>query len=141
VTVSDLTVKGRDDRAIALYLTFPYDPDTATLSEKFLRPLFELKRGKDAPGRVMSCVWGGFGTPGDMIKSPYFSDLNTMIICWTQADPVGRWITERFDVIADYRRAFGTTPRMVSGVLLSADSDYTGAGTHAYVRNVVFLEN
>ena len=37
VVVSDLTIKGEDDRAVAVYVTFPYDPKTATLIEKLLR--------------------------------------------------------------------------------------------------------
>ena len=140
VSVSDLTAKGKDDRAVALYVTFPYDPETATFSEKLFRPFVELMRGQDAPGQMLSYVWAGFGKSGDMIKSPYFGEINTMIIGRTQVDPVGEWVMERFDVAADYKRAFGTIPRMVSNVLISADSDDTGIGTHAYVRKIVFVE-
>jgi hypothetical protein len=138
VAVSDLTAKGRDDRAVAVYFTFPYDPETATFSEKLLRPFIELMRGEAAPGRMLSYVWGGFGKLGDMIKSPYFGDISSMIISRTQADPVGKWVMERFDIVADHKRAFGTTPLKVSNVLLSADSDDIGIGTQAYVRNIIF---
>lgn len=68
VAKSDLSKKGEDDRAVALYVTFPYDPDAASLSEKLLRPMVELARGKDAPGRVLSYVWGGFGKTGDVVE-------------------------------------------------------------------------
>lgn len=137
--VSDLAKKGKDDRTVALYVTFPYDPATATFSEKLLRPFIEIKRGKDAPGRVLSYVWGGLGKTGDMIKSPYYGDINTMIICRTQSDPVGEWVKERFDIVADYKRAFGTAPRTVSNILLSADSDDLKTVSHAYVRNISFM--
>ena len=138
VTISDLTTKGEDDRAVAVYVTFPYDPKTATLIEKLLRPVIELVRGPDAPSRVLSYVWGGFGKPGDLIESPSFGSVNAMIICRNETDPVGSWIMERFNVVADFERAFGITPSRASHVLVGADSDDTGTRTRAFVRNILF---
>ncbi len=139
VPLSDLTVKGQDDRAIALYVAFPYDPETATFSERLLRPLVEVLRGDDTPGRALSYVWGGHGEPGDFYKSPYQRDSGTMIICRTRHDPVGEWISERRDVAADYERAFGTRAETVSHILLGADSDDVGTETLASIRNIDFV--
>ncbi len=138
VTPSDLTAKGRDDRAAALYVTFPYDLDTATFSEKMLRPIVELARGPDAPGRVISYVWGSFGKTGDVLESPYGGAASVMVVCRNQEAPVGAWVSERFDVVADYQRIFGAAPRTVAHVLLSSDSDDTGATNRARVRNILF---
>ena len=138
VSPSDLTAKGQDDRAVALFVTFPYNPDTATFSEKMLRPVVELARGPDAPGRVISYAWGGFGKTGDEVESPYGGAANVTVVCRNQEAPVGAWLSERFDVAADYQRIFGTAPRTVAHVLLSADSDDTGAANRALVRNIRF---
>ena len=138
VIPSDLTAKGQDDRAAALYVTFPYDPDTATFSEKMLRPIVELARGPDAPGRVISYVWGSFGKTGDVLESPYGGAVSVMVICRNQEAPVDAWVSERFDVVADYQRFFGSIPRIVAHVLLSSDSDDTGATNRARVRNIRF---
>lgn len=140
IAVSDLTVKGEDDRAVALYVTFPYNPETATFKERLLRPVIELVRGQDAPSRMVSYVWGGFGKPGEMIESPFFGGVNVMIICRNETDPVGNWVKERFNVVADHERAFGFSPSEVAHVLVSADSDDTGTRTHAFVRNIIFVE-
>ncbi len=139
VAVSDLTTKGKDDRAVAVYVTFPYDPETATFSEKLLRPVIELVRGPDAPSRMLSYVWGGFGKSGDVVESPFFGGVNAMIISRTGIDPVGSWITERFNVIADHERAFGITPIAVAHVLIGADSDDTETRNRAYVRKITFV--
>ena len=138
VVDSDLSVKGEDDRAVAIYVTFPYDPDTATFSEKMMRPLVEMARGADAPSRVLSYVWGGFGKPGDMIESPFFGAVNAMIICRNARAPVGEWVSEEFDVIADHERAFGSMPTKVAHILLAADSDDTGGKNRASVRKITF---
>ncbi|MBT6094956.1 MAG: DUF3047 domain-containing protein [Rhodospirillaceae bacterium] len=138
VVPSDLSSKGEDDRAVALYVTFPYDPEKASFSENLMRPVVELARGSDAPGRVISYVWGGFGERGQVVESPYFGGLNAMIVSRTQAAPVGEWVAERFDIIADHERVFGWTPKSAQHILISADSDDTQADNRAYVRKIVF---
>ena len=138
VTPSDLTTKGEDDRAVAVYVTFPFDPDTASFGEKLLRPMVELARGADAPSRVISYVWGGFGETGQLVESPFFGGVNAMIISRTQDAPVGDWVTERFNIVADHKRAFGFEPKTAAHVLISADSDDTGADNQAYVRKLMF---
>ena len=138
VVISDLSTKGEDDRAVALYVTFPYDPDTASFSEKIMRPLVEIIRGTDAPGRMLSYVWGGFGNPGDMIESPFFGAINAMIICRNATAPVGEWVYEEANLIADHERAFGSTPTKAAHILLAADSDDTGSKNRASVRKIMF---
>ena len=54
-----------------------------------LRPLVELARGKNAPGRTISYEWSGYGTPGQIVASPYFGEVNVMIVARTAEAPVG----------------------------------------------------
>ena len=137
VVESDLSTKGEDDRAVALYVTFPYDPNAASFSEKIMRPLVEIVRGTDAPSRMLSYVWGGFGNPGDMIESPFFGAINAMIICRNAGAPVGEWVNEEANIIADHERAFGSTPTKTAHMLLAADSDDTGGINRASVRKIM----
>ncbi len=138
VVATDLTVKGQDDRALAVYVTFPYDPDTATFSESLLRPLVELARGTDAPARTLSYVWSGYGTPGAVVASPYFGDVNVMIVARTADAPVGQWLRETVDVAADHERVFGRRPQRAAHVLIGADSDDTGTANRGFVRGITF---
>jgi len=138
VTASDLSTEGKDDRAVAVYVTFPYDPATATFTEKLLRPVIELARGEDAPSRVISYVWGGYGKPGDIVRSPFFGGVNALVICRNANAPVGSWVAESFDVVADHERIFGHAPAAIQHVLLSADSDDTKSPNRAHVRKIRF---
>tara|TARA_R110001592_G_scaffold149161_7_gene374573 strand:- start:2481 stop:3185 length:705 start_codon:yes stop_codon:yes gene_type:complete len=141
VAATDLTVKGRDDRALAIYVTFPYDPGTATFSESLLRPLVELARGKNAPARTLSYVWSGDATvPGTVVASPYFGDVNVMIVARTADAPLGAWLRETVDVAADHERVFGRRPLRAAHVLIGADSDDTGSRNRGFVRGISFRE-
>ena len=139
VAATDLTIKGRDDRALAIYVTFPYDPATATFSEALLRPLVELARGKDAPARTLSYVWSGDATaPGAVVASPYFGDVNVMIVARAGDAPLGAWLRETVDVAADHERVFGRRPLRAAHVLIGADSDDTGSRNRGFVRGISF---
>jgi hypothetical protein len=139
VAATSLTTKGRDDRALALYVTFPYDPAAATFSESLMRPLVELARGKDAPARTLSYVWSGDGTPGAVVHSPYFGDVNVMIVTRTGDAPVGQWLRETVDVAADHERVFGRPAQRAAHVLIGADSDDTGSRNRGFVRGISFV--
>lgn len=138
VVPADLSTKGQDDRALAVYVSFACDSERATLAEKLTRPMIDLIHGSDAPGRVISYVWAGYGQPGDLVESPYFGDANVMVICRTAMAPVGQWIGERFDVVQDHERIFGKPPASIEHVLISSDSDDTGTRLHGQIRGIGF---
>jgi hypothetical protein len=141
VKSSDLSVKGKDDRAIAIYVTFPYNPDTASLLERLKRPLLEIWRGSDTPSRGISYVWAASGVIGEVISSPYFGGSNAMIIARNGEDRVNSWITEHVDVVADHERIFGFSPTVASHLMISADSDDTGTRNQAFVKGLRFTKD
>ena len=50
----------------------------------------------------------------------------------------GQWHTERRNVLADYRAAFGEDPPPVNGVAIMTDTDNTDGAATAYYGNIVF---
>ena len=135
---SDLTVKGQDDRALAVYVTFPYDPDKASFGENLLRPLIEVFRGRDTPARSIAYVWAGYGAPGEVVRSPYYGDVNVMVVARIADAPVGQWLRETIDVAADHERIFGFRPDKSAHVLIGADSDDRGVANTGRVRGISF---
>ena len=138
VQISDLTTKGKDDRAVAIYVTFSYDSATASSTERLLRPVIEMTRGNDAPSRVLSYVWSGFGKPDEMVQSPFLGGVNVMIIKRNEAAPNNQWLKEKVNVLNDHQRAFGRKPSPVIQILISADSDDTETSNKVSVRNIGF---
>ena len=100
--------------------------------------MIEIFQGSDAPGRSISYVWGGYGNPADVVESPYYGTVNAMIIGRNQSAPVGDWIIEKMDLVADHKRIYGYVPTTVSHVSISADSDDIGGQRRSFVRNIEF---
>ena len=141
VVSSDITVKGDDDRALALYITFPFDSETATLTERVLRPIVELIEGPTAPSRVLSYVWTGYGNPGELYPSPFYGDVNVMMVRRNSTAPLNVWLHEIVNIMEDHKRAFGSKPKRIAQILIGADTDDLQKENIGFVKNIKFLEN
>ena len=141
VFLSDITLKGSDDRSLALYITFPFDPETASFREKLLRPMVELIEGKNAPGRMLSYIWTGYGKADELYKSPFYGGVNVMIVKRNSSDPLNKWQNESVNLVADYQRAFGSKPHKISEILIGADTDDLLGSSIGRLRNLNLSQN
>lgn len=114
VQPTDLTIRGEDDRSVALYFVF-VDPEMLENgNEMSIRRLL-----RSSGTRTLVYVWGGKHAQNAVLPSPYSDDLK-MIVKRTDANGT-------FSEIADLRRdltiAFEHTPKVLAGIAISADSD------------------
>ena len=129
---TDLTVKGEDDRAIGVMLSFPWDSGQATLRERLLRPMVEAREGAEAPGRVLAYVFGGEGERGAVLENPYLAPFGATILLRPEGATIGEWHEEAVDWAADHARVFGTSPSAPPNrITLVADSDDTMRSSEA----------
>lgn len=74
--------------------------------------------------KAIKYVWSSTLPIGTMVKSPYSS--KTMIFVIESGDKdIGRWLTERRNVLEDYKKAFGSLPPLAQGIAIMTDSDNT----------------
>ncbi len=115
---ADLRLRERDDVAASLFLLFG-DPGFP-----------------GAPQRVptLRYVWTSAVTAtGAVIDSPYLPGTVRSLVIRSGVDGLGRWVTERRDVTADYRLAFGTAPPTdIQAIALFTDNDQTREPVRAY---------
>ena len=64
-----------------------------------------------------------------------------MIVLQSGPDQVGRWVAEKRDIYADYKKAFGVEPTRISGVAIMTDSDNTGESARAWYGDIVFSKD
>jgi len=139
VPTTDLSVRGGDDRSLAIYVAFPFEPEHASALERMYRAIVEQLFGRTAPGRVLNYVWGGVGQRGEIVPSPYLQDSGMLKILRPGDGPIGVWLTEEVDIAADYRRTFGRDPPNPIHVAIGADSDDTGSSGRGAVADLSFV--
>lgn len=108
---ADLHTRGGDDVAAGLFVLFG-DPGPPT-----------------HPHRVptLRYVWTAHDQVGDVIDNPYLPGTVRNIVVHSGDADVGRWITERRNVLDDYVAAFGEPPQQaIAALALFVDNDQTG---------------
>ena len=117
VTATDLTVKGGDDRNLAIYFVFVDRASAEKLSRRSAR---RLLRNRNT--RALAYVWGGAYPPGTILDSPYGNGVLKTVIA--RPASTGAFL-EEVDLAADFARAFGGVSGVLVGIGITADSDDT----------------
>ena len=135
---TDLSAKGEDDCALAVYVGFPYEPGQASFFERLKRPLVESWAGENAPGRVLRYVFCGRHQRGEVVESPYLGSAGFVRFLRPADSPTAKWFTEQVDLAADYRQAFGEEPPDPAQIAIQADTDNTRSASRALVADLAF---
>lgn len=135
---SDIATKAGDDYPARVYVLFDYDIRKLPFS---LRAKIRLSRlaGADVPLAALCYVWDGKAAVGTSVWSAY-TDRVRVIVAESGAANLGKWVTMRRDVVADFRTAFGEEPPAISGVVLATDTDNTGESTTAFYGDIRFIQ-
>ena len=127
VPPTDLTIKGGDDRNLALYFVF-LDPASA----KGASGASARRVLKNPNVRALVYVWGGDHDRGAILPSPYHPRLATKILRPAGTGQHG----EAVDLVRDFGLAFGEDIGVLVGIGVSADSDDTGTSIRAAIADL-----
>ena len=133
----DASRKSGDDYPARIYITFAYDPDRAGFFEKAKYKAARLLYGETPPLAAITYIWAS-RAPIDSIVESAYTNRSKMIVLQSGAERINRWVTEKRNVYADYKKAFGKEPPMISGVAIMTDSDNTGESAAAWYGDIVF---
>ena len=131
---SDLSVKGADDRPLAIHLWFPEEPGLWSEIKGTVGRLL----GVPVPGKVLSYVWGGTQARGTKLANPHLEDDGVLIVLRSGRHAPDGWVREEIDIAADFTMAFGYPPPAASYLVISADSDDRPGRTLARVKEIRF---
>lgn len=140
IASADITQKKGDDAPARVYITFAYNSAEVNLWEKVKFETIKLFYGEYPPIASLMYVWASHGELGTILESPYTSRVK-IIVLESGAAKKGQWLSERRDIRADYRAAFGAGEiPLISGVAIMTDSDNTGDQAMAWYGDIVFSE-
>jgi hypothetical protein len=128
----DATKKSGDDYPIRIYVTFDFDPATASVGKRIEYGFAKALYGEYPPDSGLNYIWESRENPAEFLVSPYTKDV-MMFLKEKGAAKVGQWVEEEADVLADYRRAFGKEPPHTARLALMNDSDNTGEKSVSHI--------
>lgn len=129
VVPTDLSLKGGDDRNIALYFLFAPREFASDLEDASPDRVFQHEAV-----RMLVYVRGGNHEPGAIVISPYLESRGVLVPLRGTGNGT---FAESVDLDADYRRAFSTPPGILLGLGISADSDDTNGVIEAELGDLV----
>lgn len=127
--------KAGDDYAARVYITFKYEPARVGLATRLKYGAVKAWKGEHPPHNAIAYVWANKLTAGDSAPSPY-TDRVMMVAVRSGGAAAGEWRSEERDVLADYRRLFGSEPPPYAGIALMTDADDTGGSAEAWYSDV-----
>jgi len=128
VPPTNLLKKGGDDRNLAIYFVFA-DKATADGLKRFKASTLV----RNPAVRSLTYIWGGNNQTGKVYTSPYGDGRLKMVI--KRKAGTGSH-SERVDLAADYKRAFGAAPQALIGFAITGDSDDTEAMIKGAISNL-----
>ena len=127
--------KGGDDYPARIYVTFDYDPGDLSFGDRIKYRALKALGYDDIPVRALSYVWANKAGETEIVPNA-FTDWVQMVPVESGPAHLGQWRSERRDVVADYRAAFGEAPPAISGIAIMTDADNTGGQATAYFGDI-----
>jgi hypothetical protein len=118
IAKGDSRTKAGDDYAARVYVVFPhwFFPKTRTLNYLWANRL-----------------------PVGAVQPNAFTGNAMMIAVESGPGRVGQWVTERRNIVDDYRRAFGEDPPAVGAIAIMTDTDNTAESATAWYAEIKAL--
>lgn len=115
---ADSRRKETDDQAAQLYVTWARFPETVR-------------------SRIIGYVWDTTAPAGTVVKSGKTGTITYVVVRSGPAE-LGRWLTERRNVVDDYRRIYGEEPDDPSLLTFGIDSDDVKGTAESFMGAIVF---
>lgn len=85
--------------------------------------------------RVLNYLWANVLPPGTVLPHSGLKGVVMVAVRSGQAQ-AGRWLTEKRDLAADFKAAFGGEPPLIDALALMTDTDNTGGRATAYYGDI-----
>jgi Protein of unknown function (DUF3047) len=96
-----------------------------------------LRSPESVRSRIIGYVWDSTAPAGTICKSQKTATV-TYIVVRSGSRELGKWITERRNVVEDFRRIYGEAPDNPTVLSLSIDSDDTRSSADSFIGPTLF---
>jgi len=117
-TNGDCRKKSADDQAAQLYVVWPRFPEAVR-------------------SQIIGYIWDTTAPAGTVVKSGKTGTV-TYIVVRSGAADLGKWLTERRNVVDDYRKVYGSQPDNPGVISIAIDSDDTTSSAESFFGPILF---
>ena len=110
--------KATDDQALQIFVVWPRFPEAVR-------------------SRIIGYVWDSTQPVGTICKSEKTGTVTYIVLRSGSAD-LGKWMTERRNVVEDFTKVYGEAPDNPAGVSVSIDSNDTNSVSESFVAAIGF---
>lgn len=135
---ADMTTRQGDDYAARVYVSFKMPANTMGFATRAKLMLGRSRYGDQLPDAALNYVWDNRYPIGTERDNAY-TDRTHMVVVQSGPQQVGRWISERRDVLMDVTKAFGTDQAQPTQLAIAADTDNTGENARAGFADLHFV--
>jgi hypothetical protein len=137
---ADLRTRAGDDGAAKICVFFDFPLDRLSVGERTRLALARRATGEAVPTETLCYVWDNKEAKGNEFENAFTKRIHMMVLESGAAAKAGSWTSERRNLLADYKRAFGEEAGDirpdVTAVAVSADADNTHAHGLAYFSDL-----
>tara|TARA_Y100000814_G_C12333046_1_gene402005 strand:+ start:234 stop:935 length:702 start_codon:yes stop_codon:yes gene_type:complete len=108
----------RDDQAIGIYVVFPRFPSMLN-------------------SRLIAYIWDSNVPKGKILRSRKQLMVHYIVVRSGKKD-LRKWITERRNVLEDYKKIFSSSPPKIGGISIMIDSDDTNDSAESFIKKITF---
>jgi hypothetical protein len=112
--------KSTDDEAAQVYVAWLRSPEAVR-------------------SRIIGYVWDSTAPAGTICKSQKTATV-TYVVLRSGSDELGKWITERRNVVEDFRKIYGEAPDKPTSLSLAIDSDDTRSSAESFIGPTAFTQ-
>ena len=98
-----------------------------------------MRAPESVRSRIIGYVWDSTAPAGTICKSQKTATV-TYVVLRSGADELGKWITERRNVVEDFQRIYGEAPDNPTALSLAIDSDDTRSSAESFIGPTVFTQ-
>jgi len=85
--------------------------------------------------KTINYIWANKLPQGEHVPNPFTGNA-IMVAVESGRENVGHWISERRNVLEDYRQLFGEEPPMAGAIAIMTDTDNTGGAATAWYDDI-----
>lgn len=87
-------------------------------------------------GKAVGYIWDSTGSPGASGSGLSWQEDVRVIVLQAGPGKLGQWVSERVDLLADYRKLFGQEPSTLGGIGLQCNSQHTASTASGYLGTI-----